>query len=204
MSVSALSPAVQHSIINAANLSVSCFAKAFCDKLGRKHFFTQEDIEDIAGVVILKAWRSYETFDPEKGKIATWIKTIAFNCVKDAIKYKIKRLPISYSLYAENPETGDEYCVDEYCDENHGLHSEKSEMLCEFSADSGILQKEFEISVKQEVSKLSEKNQRFADMLIEGYAPREMAIIEGCTANAASKRIWEIRQTLRPLLAKAC
>lgn len=95
MSISALSPAVQHSIINAANLSVSCFAKAFCDKLGRKHFFTQEDIEDIAGVVILKAWRSYETFDPEKGKIATWIKTIAFNCVKDAIKYKINRLPIS-------------------------------------------------------------------------------------------------------------
>ena len=39
-------------------------------------------------------------------------------------------------------------------------------------------------------------------MLEDGYAPKDMALTEGCSANAAAKRIWVIRQTLREPISK--
>ena len=69
-------------------------------------------------------------------------------------------------------------------------------------ADKEINRKEFEYSVRKEVSKLSEKNQRFERMLEEGDAPRDMALAEGCSADAAAKRVWVIRQTLREPLSE--
>ena len=53
------------------------------------------------------------------------------------------------------------------------------------------------------VGKLSDKNQKFFSMLVEEeLTPKEMAEREGCTANAASKRIWDIRQALKAAIAE--
>ena len=51
-------------------------------------------------------------------------------------------------------------------------------------------------------SKLSDKNQRFLTMLEEGYEPRDMAEREGCTPNAAAKRIHDIRKALKAAIAE--
>ena len=197
MSVSTLSPAVQHSIINAANISVSRYAKAFCDKIGNKHFFSPEDLEDIAGTTVYKACRSFETYTSEKGKISTWISQIAFNALKDAIDYKMKRLAISCPMFTESQDTRDEYSEDEFFEESN---PDEKAVYYEYSADVEVNRKDFELRVNHEISKLSAKNQKYASLLIDGYTPKEMAAIEGCTANAAAKRIWSIRQTLKETL----
>ena len=192
----------QGSIINNAKIAVTRFAKSYTGRHGLKHFFTKEDLEDIAGNAIYKACRSFECFDPSKAKLSTWVSRIALNCAISAAEYKAKRIPISNELYAENSESGDEFSVDEFCDSRKGFNPEVWDLLSEFEADKEINRKEFEYSVRKEVSKLSEKNQRFEYMLEAGDSPKDMVLSEGCSANAAAKRVWVIRQALQKPLSK--
>ena len=101
-----LSAAEQHTLISTANAAVVRIVSLFTAKLGNKHFFSREDIEDIAGDVIMKAWRSMDGYDPERAKMSTWVGRIAVNCVKDAVDYKMKRLPISGAMYVTVKEDG--------------------------------------------------------------------------------------------------
>jgi len=71
------------------------------------------------------------------------------------------------------------------------------QLFSENEADRDLEIKEFESSIRKQTGKLSEKNQRFELLLEEGYAPKDMAAVENCTPDAAGKRIWVIRQTLR-------
>ena len=192
----------QNTIINNANISVAKFAKSYADKHGLKRFFTKEDIEDIAGNTIYKACRSFDCYDPSRAKLSTWVSRIAANCVISAVEYKAKRLPISNALYVENAENGNEFSVDEFCDKRKGFSTEICGLFSEYEADKEINRKEFDYCFRKEVSKLSEKNQRFERMLEEGYTPKDMALAEGCSANAAAKRVWVIRQTLREPISK--
>lgn len=192
-----ISAAQQQTIISNANIAVSRFAKTYTDKLGLKRFFTKEDLEDIVGNTIYKACRSFNCFNPAKAKLSTWVSRIAVNCVISAFEYKAKRIPISNALFTENKENGDEFSADEFCDGRKGFCPEVWDMLSEYDADKELNQKEFEYLVRKEISKLSEKNQHFEHMLEEGETPKTMAASEGCTPDAAAKRIWVIRQTLK-------
>ena len=197
-----ISAAQQQAIIDNANIAAARFAKSYTDKLGIRNLFTREDIEDIAGTTICKACRSFGCYNPARGKLSTWVSSIASNCVIDAVDYKIKHLPISGELFAENRESGDEYCADEYCDERKGFTPKVWDLLSEYEADKELNQQEFERCVRAEISKLSEKNQRFERMLEKGETPKTMALVEDCTADAAAKRVWVIRQTLKQPVAE--
>lgn len=193
---SALSIKEQNSIISNAKYAVARFAQAYADRQGIKMFFTKQDLEDIAGNTIYKACRSLDSFDPEKGALSTWVSCIAANCVITAFQYKLKRIPISYAMTLEN-ENGDEFSLDETCCSMSRSGYGMQELFSEFEADRDLDRKEFVSRIHEETSKLSEKNQRFERMLEDGYAPKDMAVIEDCTPDAAGKRIWVIRQTLR-------
>jgi RNA polymerase sigma factor (sigma-70 family) len=189
--------AQQHIIIDNANIAVARIAKCYTAKRGLINLFTKEDIEDIACNTICKAWRSFASFNPDKAQLSTWVSRIAVNCVIDAVDYKIKHLPISGELFEKDPKSGEETGEEEYCDKRKGFNPEVRDMLSEYDAEKELSQKEFETCVKEECSKLSEKNQRFERWLEEGYTPKEMAAMEGCTADAAAKRLWFIRKTLK-------
>ena len=195
-----ISDAQQRTIIDNANIAVARFAKSYADKLGFKRLFTKEDIEDIAGNVICKAWRSFASYDPEKAKLSTWVSRIAVNCVIDAVDYKIKHRPISHELFVENTENGEEFNAYEVCDERSGFNPEVRDLLYEHDAESDLASKELEDRFREEQAKLSAKNQRFLIWFEEGYAPKDMAAMEGCTPNAAAKRMFVIRQALKESL----
>ncbi len=44
---------------------------------------------------------------------------------------------------------------------------------------------------------MSERDRKFAQWLLDGFTVQEMAAMDGCSPNAASKRIWEIRRAYR-------
>ena len=192
----------QETIIRNAEAAVAKFAKSYADKHGRKNFFSKEELEDIAYSAIFKACRSFSSYDPAKSKLGTWVGRIAVNCAISAVDYKMKRIPFSYPLEVEALESGDEFSAGDYCDESKGFNPEVWALLSEYEADRDINREEFESGVRREISKLSEKNQRFVRMLEEGDSPKDMAIAEGCSADAASKRLWVIRQTLKEPLSK--
>ena len=198
-----IAAAEQQKIISSAHVAVSVFVYSYTNKLGNRRFFTKEDIEDIAGDVIYKACRSYDRYDSEKSSLKTWISHIAFNCVKDAIDYRMKRIGLSEPMYSENSKDDDEYNIVDTPDPKKGFNSSVWDLVSEYSADKDINRKEFEEEVMGKVSKLSDKNKKFFSMLVdEKLTPKDMAKREGCTANAAAKRIWDIRHALKTAIAE--
>ena len=56
---------------------------------------SREDAEDILQEVFTSVWRSRHTFDPEKGKLSTWLHRITVNeCLKKKRKEKQRPLPL--------------------------------------------------------------------------------------------------------------
>ena len=198
-----LSAAEQRAIISTANVAVSVHANSITAKLPNKYFFTNEDIEDLTGEVIYRACRSFDRFDSEKSSLKTWVSRIALNCVKDALDYRIKRIGLSEPIFSESSKDDDEYNKVETSEFKKGFDTSVWDLVSEYSADKDIYRKEFEETVMGEVGKLSDKNQKFFSMLVdEELTPREMAEREGCTANAAAKRIWDIRHALKTSIAE--
>ena len=198
-----LSAAEQRAIISTANVAVSVHANSITAKLPNKYFFTKEDIEDLAGEVIYRACRSFDRFNSEKSSLKTWVSRIALNCVKDALDYRIKRIGLSEPMFSESSKDDDEYNKVETSEFKKGFDTSVWDLVSEYSADKDINRNEFEETVMGEVGKLSDKNQKFFSMLVdEELTPKEMAEREGCTANAAAKRIWDIRHALKTSIAE--
>ena len=198
-----LSAAEQRAIISTANVAVSVHANSITAKLPNKYFFTKEDIEDLAGEVIYRACRSFDRFDSEKSSLKTWVSRIALNCVKDALDYRMKRIGLSEPMFSESSKDDDEYNKVETSEFKKGFDTSVWDLVSEYSADKDINREEFEETVMGEVGKLSDKNQKFFSMLVdEELTPKEMAEREGCTANAAAKRIWDIRHALKTSIAE--
>ena len=198
-----LSAAEQRAIISTANVAVSVHANSITAKLPNKYFFTKEDIEDLAGEVIYRACRSFDRFDSEKSSLKTWVSRIALNCVKDALDYRMKRIGLSEPMFSESPKDDDKYNKVETSEFKKGFDTSVWDLVSEYSADKDINREEFEETVMGEVGKLSDKNQKFFSMLVdEELTPKEMAEREGCTANAAAKRIWDIRHALKTSIAE--
>lgn len=200
---SALSAAEQRTIISSANIAVSVYVNSLTAKLPNKYFFTKEDIEDIAGEVIFRACRSYDRFDSEKSCLKTWVSRIALNCVKDALDYRMKRVGLSEPMFTEKSKDDDEYNKVETSDSKKGFDTSVWYLVSEYSADKDLNQKEFEDEVMGKVGKLSDKNQKYFSMFFDDeLTPKEIAKREGCTANAAAKRIWDIRHALKATIAE--
>lgn len=74
------------SLLQYSKASVNCFINSFC-----KDKFTAEEAKDLAQDVVYKALLNASSFDPDKAAYATWIKTIAVNTVKSALRSKTVR-----------------------------------------------------------------------------------------------------------------
>lgn len=196
MSFTNLPVAEQHNLIATANAAVARFAYLFADKLGNRHFFSREDIEDIVGNTIMKVGRSMDAYDPERGAFSTWVGRIAANCVKDAVDYKMKRLPISESMYVKRKKDEEECGADEYI-----MDSEVLNTMCENSADGRTLHSDLKERIGKEVASMSDKRRRIARMMSMGYSAKEIAEAEGCSCNAVYKCVWDIRDLLKKALS---
>jgi len=171
---------MQHDIVDNAKAAVKAYV---IEKYPT--FFTKEDIEDIVGNTNYKACRSIGSYNTSWA-LSTWVGKIARNCVLDAVDYKMKRLPISAAMYAEN-EDGEEYCCTNFSTYRGD----------EFEADRDITLEEFNEAVDSCTSSMSERDKAFFEMLKDGKTPAEMAKEMGCNANVAAMRSCYIRQGLK-------
>jgi RNA polymerase sigma-70 factor (ECF subfamily) len=64
------------------------FARLYADRAGRVRGYFQRcgfksfDVDDLTQEVFLRAYRSIETFDPDRGRLATWLGAIARNLAR--------------------------------------------------------------------------------------------------------------------------
>lgn len=193
MNVSTITRAEQQQILDNARAAVFGFSKAYTESLNLHNFFTHEELEDIAADTACKAVQYLESYDPDKKGLFTWEYKIAMNCVKDAVAYKLKRMDISHSFYEICGDYEEVNLSEVVTDKKKGVCGEMDELLDE---DRDLDRKEFFKAVKCCTDKLSGKNKAFYEMMVEGIKPKRMAEETGCTAGAASMRVFKIRKEL--------
>lgn len=71
-----------------------------------KHKFTVEEAKDLIQDVVYKALRNASRFNPDKGTYSTWVKTIALNTVRTALRSKAARRMhlVSYDGWEARPD----------------------------------------------------------------------------------------------------
>lgn len=187
----------QNQLIAAANTAVAYYAAYYTEKFGNKHFFSREDVEDMAATTVMKAYGAIDKYDPKKAKLTTWVSAIAANCVKDAINYRMRRLNINGPMNMENPkdDSDEEYGADEV--------PFKTRILDKMSVndtDSLAIRNDLKKHIEKELDRMTDKRKRIARMLTAGYTPKEMADAEGCTTTAIYKCVYDIRAVLKESL----
>ena len=68
--------------------------------------------------------------------------------------------------------------------------------MSEDEADKDLLRKDFEAHIIDSLPGMSERDRKFLEWMKLGYTAKEMAAMDGCSPNAASKRMWAIRQAI--------
>ena len=81
---------------NYATRMVKMAVSKYCDRC-----FSQAEIEDIAGAVVLKMCENGDKFNPDKGNAAQWVWTMAKNTVFTTAKSKSKRF-VTYKDPGDN------------------------------------------------------------------------------------------------------
>ena len=171
-----LSRTQQNDIINLANSAVrSRVAKKY------KGIFSTMDIEDMVGDTIYKACRSIGSFDASKGKLITWINTIASNCIKDLLDYKFGRGFIS-------------------ADVNEDMEPERIFASADHTCGSQDWESNIDIvygDLLTIAESFSERDRRYAQMIIDEFESAEMAKATGDTLGAAQAKACRVRKILR-------
>ncbi len=186
-----------NAIYSNARTAIEICVRNYADRTGFKHFFTQEDIEDMAHETAYRAYRSFKTFDSNKSKLSTWVNRIAVNTFRDALDSKMKRRYINCELVEEDSNSGEEYSLDEVRCNPQDSHFGGWSRFSEDEADKELLRKDFEANVSDSLPCMSERDKKFLAWMKFGYTASEMSAMDGCSPNAASKRTWAIRQAIR-------
>ena len=169
------------------------YATRSCEVLARTGEWRMTDValEDLIQDTIFKALKYWDSYDPAKSKLSTWISRIAKNCYKDASDKEMRRRMMFRSLDAR-PRKDDE----------------DSAPVREFAANWGEADREAETNeavdhIEDVIDSLPE-NQRYilGLHLNEEMKPRQMAEQIGCTANAASLHLCRARKTVRERLGE--
>ena len=151
----------------------------------------EEDLEDLIQDTVYKAVKYWNSFDPSKSHLGTWVSRIARNCWNDAYRKEMRRLGIFEPLVSENKE-GDEF-----------IDSEIEFAAGGYSADRELESREAVDRINSVVDSLPE-NQGYILSLSanEGLKPRHMAEQIGCSAGAASTLLCRARKAVAKRLGK--
>lgn len=155
-------------LINAARLSVDCFAKKRFPG-----FFSEYELEETISKTICKVLLA-DTYDPAKGDFRTWVRGAAERAVLTAAKKKAtyKGLFVSFDdLSPASDEDSYEY-PDDMAELGYG-----SEM-----PDEVLIAKETCENIQ---ASLGERARRILDLRCEGYASGEIARKLGISTSAA-------------------
>ena len=78
----------------------SCYDRVY--KSVYMRILNRESTEDIVQDVFIKAMNAYDTYDPEKASVFTWISRIATNTLTDFFRKDKSDKIVSYDVFLEN------------------------------------------------------------------------------------------------------
>ena len=173
---------------NIPSMEIMDAARKSCEVFARtgKWRMSAEDLEDLTQDTIYKVLGRWNTYDPTRSKLSTWVGVIAKSCYFDALKREMKRNALFTPLESYNRD-GDEY-----------IDSDIEFAASGYEADREVESKESLSRICNVVDSLPE-NQRYILKLHmdKGMKPKQMAEEIGCTANAAATHLCRARKIVK-------
>lgn len=132
-------------------------------------------LDDLVQESAIKVVAGIDSFNPEKGKLTTWISTIVRNELFDMLKTESK--------YAYEP-------IDYYSDDNENRYiNRETDAKMAYYSQMEDIEKEYKVCLlKKESEKWNEAGKKELDLYLRGYSSPEIAQMFGTTKNAVDIR----------------
>lgn len=153
----------------------------------------QEWVDEAVNDVMLIVWQSAGSYDPERGRLSTWLFGIAH---KKGLKILERNGRYREESLEDYPEE-----VDSDEDNAPGLYN--TDMSPNSQPERVVMGWELGDAMSWAFSKLSADHLAVIDLCFaEGYSYQEIADIVGCPINTVKTRLFHARKRLAELLAR--
>nr|MCH9670135.1 sigma-70 family RNA polymerase sigma factor [Gammaproteobacteria bacterium] len=141
---------------------------------------------EVVNDVLLTVWQSAERFDPEKGRLSTWLFGIAHN---KALKHLQRSRKHTVSTVPVNEETD--------ADESH-------ESRAPGSPDGAVSHQQLAGALRQALTQLSADHRAVVELTyFEDYSYQEIADVLACPVNTVKTRMFHARRRLAEIIGDA-
>lgn len=142
------------------------------------------EIDDVIQDTVIKAFQYWNTFNPERAQLKTWVSRIAVQRLSDALKKEKGLTPLEY-----HSKEGDSYIR---FDRTYDVG---------YEADRGLESYETMESISEAINSIPGNQKRILELsLDEDLKPRQMAERVGCSADAAAVLLCRARKAVRKRL----
>lgn len=159
--------------------------------------FYYDEIQDIRQTALIKAFRYFNSFDPQKGTMRDWASSIAYKCCIDYLanrkRYYSRYLHDTYK-YVSNG-TREKDCVLKYGKSIFDTIDDNIRMI----SNTGKEQKEW---LNNHIGCLPENRRTILEWTLDGVKPKEIAGMLGCTPNKVSIDLHRTKKDLKDLADK--
>ncbi|ESS71510.1 RNA polymerase, sigma-24 subunit, ECF subfamily [Methyloglobulus morosus KoM1] len=153
----------------------------------------QEWVDEAVNDVMLTVWQSAGSYDPEKGRLSTWLFGIAH---KKGLKLLERNGRYREESLEDYPEEADS-------DEDGAPELYNTDMSPNSQPERVVMGWELGDAMSWAFSKLSADHLAVIDLCFaEGYSYQEIADIVGCPINTVKTRLFHARKRLAELLAR--
>jgi RNA polymerase sigma-70 factor, ECF subfamily len=153
----------------------------------------QEWVDEAVNDVMLTVWQSADSYDPEKGRLSTWLFGIAH---KKGLKILERNGRYREESLEDYPEEADS-------DEDNAPGLYNTDMSPNSQPERVVMGWELGDAMSWAFSKLSADHLAVIDLCFaEGYSYQEIADIVGCPINTVKTRLFHARKRLAELLAR--
>lgn len=153
----------------------------------------QEWVDEAVNDVMLVVWQSAGSYDPERGRLSTWLFGIAHK----------KGLKILERNGRYREESLEDYQEEAGSDEDNAPGLYNTDMSPNSQPERVVMGWELGDAMSWAFSKLSADHLAVIDLCFaEGYSYQEIADIVGCPINTVKTRLFHARKRLAELLAR--
>jgi RNA polymerase sigma factor (sigma-70 family) len=168
------------------------------DKFGLQ--LTQEDRQEILGVVTLKALEAAATYNPKLSKMRTWLKTIAHNEIVSFLNQRSLYVRKSVQYMDENDDNG--RFDDGIRQMHYRLDDEECRKIGVFGKETARKSLLMAECMKCAIDSLCQRDRDVIFMIKEGLSGKQIADALGIKETAQRKLVFDMRGRLRKRLVE--
>jgi len=146
---------------------------------------SKEILDEMSQETEIKAFLYWDSFDPSKSKLETWVSRIAANCQRDVFRKEMRHKERFIPLFSYSKD-GDEY-----------INSYVEQAASGYEADRYVESREAQDRIRDVWDSLPENQGTILSLSVdEELKPKQIATVIGTTSQAVSSQLYRARQNV--------